>query len=108
MAGAAAVAGCGGSQSPTSASQQSPPRASPAYTSAQLKGALLARVNGATPASAAESGDYGTLPDVQTSKQTMNAVTGQSGQVRHGVADRVQLGGVHPRSGVGGDVQGRQ
>jgi hypothetical protein len=32
-------------------------------------------VNGATPASAAESGDYGTLPDVQTSKQTMNAVT---------------------------------
>ena len=44
------------------------------YTSAQLKAALLAEVNGAKPAAAAESGDYGTLPDVQTSKQTMNGV----------------------------------
>jgi hypothetical protein len=80
VAGAAAVAGCGGSasQRQAGAAQQSPPSspaAAAAYTSAQLKAALLARVNGAKPASAAESGDYGTLPDVQTSKQTMNAVT---------------------------------
>jgi hypothetical protein len=44
------------------------------YTASQLKSALLTRVSGARPAAAAEAGDYGTLPDVQTSKQTMTGV----------------------------------
>jgi hypothetical protein len=35
---------------------------------------LLAEVNGKKPAAAAQSGEYGSLPDVQTSKQTMNGV----------------------------------
>src|ERR1700686_2451207 len=35
-----------------------------AYTVTQLKRALLSKINGERPASAAEAGDYGTLPDV--------------------------------------------
>jgi hypothetical protein len=45
-----------------------------AITADQLKGALLTKVGGASPATAAESGNYGALPDVQTSKQTMHGV----------------------------------
>src|SRR6185312_10321673 len=45
-----------------------------AITADQLKGALLTKVGGSRPATAAESGDYGALPDVQTSKQTMHGV----------------------------------
>jgi hypothetical protein len=75
----AAVTGCGGSASPSQATapQQTGTASAPAqiaYTSAQLRDALLARVNGERPAAAAESGDYGALPDVQTSKQTMTGV----------------------------------
>ena len=77
----AAVAGCGGG-SPASTSQASSTQTAgssaatrPAsYTAAQLKGALLTRIGGANPAAPAEAGDYGALPDVQTSKQTMNGV----------------------------------
>jgi hypothetical protein len=79
LTGAAAVSGCGGSASHSqAATQQSATTgatAGPAtFTSAQLQSALLAKINGEKPAAAAESGDYGTLPDVQTSKQTMNGV----------------------------------
>ena len=79
VAGSAALAGCGGasSSSSTAATVQSPAASSPAtvsFSSAQLKAALLDEVNGSKPASAAESGNYGALPDVQTSKQTMNGV----------------------------------
>src|ERR1043165_1038147 len=45
-----------------------------AITADQLKGALLTKVGGANPATAPESGNYGALPDVQTSKQTMHGV----------------------------------
>ncbi|MGH3201648.1 MAG: hypothetical protein ACRDP5_06300 [Streptosporangiaceae bacterium] len=77
--GAAAVSGCGGSASPSQAAATQPTgtataAAQVAFTSDQLKSALLAKVNGEKPAAAAESGDYGKLPDVQTSKQTMNGV----------------------------------
>jgi hypothetical protein len=76
---AAGLAGCGG---PASTSQ---PRAtetageaavtgSKAYTATQLKDALLAKVSGERPAAAAEAGDYGKLPDVQTSKQSVKGV----------------------------------
>jgi hypothetical protein len=79
LVGAAGVSGCGGSTSQSqSAVTQSTGTATAAaqisFTSDQLKSALLAKVNGVKPASAAESGDYGTLPDVQSSKQTMNGV----------------------------------
>jgi hypothetical protein len=75
----AAVSGCGGSASQSQAAATQPTGTATAaaqvsFTSDQLKSALLAKVNGEKPAAAAESGDYGTLPDVRTSKQTMHAV----------------------------------
>jgi hypothetical protein len=80
MAGVAALAGCSGSAS-SSAGSASPAdfgtasaTAQAVFSAAQLKAALLTKVNGKKPAAAAESGDYGSLPDVQTSKQTMNGV----------------------------------
>ena len=79
LVGAAAVSGCGGSTSQSQSAATQPTGTATAaaqisFTSDQLKGALLAKVNGVKPAAAAESGDYGTLPDVQSSKQTMNGV----------------------------------
>jgi hypothetical protein len=79
LVGVAAVSGCGGSagSSQAAATQSATAEAttgSLAFTSAQLQGALLAKINGEKPAAPAESGDYGTLPDVQTSKQTMDGV----------------------------------
>jgi hypothetical protein len=81
LIGAAALSGCGGSSSPSQASNTTTQSASAqatasaiAFTSAQLQDALLAKVNGDKPAAPAESGDYGALPDVQSSKQTMNGV----------------------------------
>jgi hypothetical protein len=79
LMGAAAVSGCGGSASQSQAAPAQPTATATAatqvsFTSAQLEGALLAKINGNKPAAPAESGDYGTLPDVQTSKQTMNGV----------------------------------
>lgn len=74
--GAAAVAGCSGSSSSSQAGATQPTAtaAQLAFTSAQLRGALLTQVNGQKPAAAPESGNYGMLPDVQTSKQTMAGV----------------------------------
>lgn len=78
-----AVAGCGGGSSASSTSQASSTQTAGSsaaangpnsYTATQLKGALLTKVGGANPAAPAEAGDYGALPDVQTSKQTMNGV----------------------------------
>lgn len=79
LAGAAAVAGCSNSAttSQASATQSAGVAAATgqkAYTAGELKRALLTNVNGDKPAAAAESGNYGTLPAVQTSKQTMTGV----------------------------------
>src|SRR5260370_7766860 len=79
LLGAAAVSGCGGSASQSQAAAPQPTGTATAvaqvsFTCDQLKSALVARVNGEKPAAAAEAGDYGKLPDVQTSKQTMNGV----------------------------------
>ncbi len=77
---ATAVAGCGG---PASTSRASATHAAgvatatgqaQSLTAARLKGALLTKVGTARPAAPAEAGDYGALPDVQTSKQTMHGV----------------------------------
>jgi hypothetical protein len=86
LLGATAVAGCGGPASTSRASSTSPASATHAagvatatghvqsLSATQLKGALLTQVGTARPAAPAEAGDYGTLPDVQTSKQTMHGV----------------------------------
>jgi hypothetical protein len=80
LLGATAVAGCGGgSASSTKASGTETAGVAAttghkAITADQLKGALLTKVGGSSPAAPAESGDYGALPDVQTSKQTMHGV----------------------------------
>jgi hypothetical protein len=76
---AAAVAGCSASAGPSQAKATETAgtaavTGSRAYTAAQLKDALLAKVSGQRPAAAAEAGDYGKLPDVQTSKQSMKGV----------------------------------
>jgi hypothetical protein len=79
LLGATAVAGCGGGSASTSqagATDTAGVAATTghqAITAEQLKGALLTKVGGSRPATAAESGDYGALPNVQTSKQTMPA-----------------------------------
>src|SRR5229473_2963108 len=57
LLGATAVAGCGGSASSSQASAN------------QTAGAATA-----TATATAEAGDYGALPDVKTSKQTMHGV----------------------------------
>src|SRR4029077_2160839 len=82
LLGATAVAGCGGSASSSQASANQTAGAATAtatapaqrLTAAQLKGALLTQISGAKPAAPAEAGDYGALPDVKTSKQTMHGV----------------------------------
>jgi hypothetical protein len=75
----AAVAGCGNSASTSQASATQATGVAAAtgqksFTAAQLKGALLGKISGERPAAPAEAGDYGALPDVQTSKQTMHGV----------------------------------
>ena len=79
LLGAIAVAGCGGgsSASKPSATQSAgvaATAAAKAFTASQLKTALLTKVSGQVPASAAQAGEYGALPDVKTSKQTMDGV----------------------------------
>ena len=82
LLGATAVAGCGGSASSSQASANQTAGAATAtataraqsLTATQLKGALLTQISGAKPAAPAEAGDYGALPDVKTSKQTMHGV----------------------------------
>jgi len=79
LLGATAVTGCGNSASTSQASATQATRVAAAtgqksFTAAQLKGALLGKISGERPAAPAEAGDYGALPDVQTSKQTMHGV----------------------------------
>jgi len=75
----AAVAGCGGPAgtgraTATQTAGVAAVTGSKAYTTAQLKDALLAKISGDRPAAAAEAGAYGKLPDVQTSKQSTKDV----------------------------------
>ena len=77
---AVAVAGC-------SSGRPAPPAAPPAsshpastsvqasYTAAQLRGALLTKINGRSPAAPVESGAYGSLAQVKATKNAMNGVT---------------------------------
>src|SRR6266702_528930 len=79
LLGAAALAGCGNSASTSQAGATQTAGVAAAtghksFTAAQLRNALLTKVGTARPAAPAEAGDYGALPDVQTSKQTMHGV----------------------------------
>ena len=79
LLGATAVAGCGNSASTSQASATQKAGVAAAtghksFTAAQMKGALLIKVGGVRPAAPAEAGDYGALPDVRTSAQTMHGV----------------------------------
>lgn len=97
VAGAAALTGCGssagngatsgaaagsaapgsaaaGNASPTSSAGVAAANMASGYTAAQLRTALLAKVNGVGPAAPAEQGAYATLPDVRTSKASMSGV----------------------------------
>jgi len=89
-AGAAAVTGCGsagnsatGGPGPAGMTASAGMAAAPmpgvtgsaAYSATRLRDALLTHVNGKSPAAAAQSGNYGALPDVRSSKASMTGVT---------------------------------
>jgi hypothetical protein len=77
------VTGCGGSANQVSSSTASTaaqaataaPASQVSYTAAQLHNALLPRINGAKPAAAVETGPYGSLPEVQDTRQSMKGVS---------------------------------
>ena len=82
LLGATALAGCGGGSASSTSQASATETAGAAATTGhkaisadQLKGALLTEVGGAKPATPVESGAYGALPDVQTSKETVHGVT---------------------------------
>jgi hypothetical protein len=81
LLGATALAGCGGGSASSTSQASATETAGVAATTGhkaisadQLKDALLTEVGGAKPAAPVESGAYGALPDVQTSKQIMDGV----------------------------------
>jgi hypothetical protein len=82
-AAAVSVTGCGGSASQASSSTASTaaqaatavPASQVSYTAVQLHGALLPRINGTKPAAAVETGAYGSLPEVQDTRQSMKGVS---------------------------------
>ena len=80
---ALAVTGCssGGSASPHAAQTASghatstPSAATASYSANQLRGALLTKINGQSPAEAVESGAYGSLAEVKATRNSLNGVT---------------------------------
>ena len=79
---ALAVAGCsaGGSASapashPAGSAAASTPAAAAGYTATQLRGALLTKINGKTPAAPVEAGQYGSLTEVKATRNSMTGVT---------------------------------
>jgi hypothetical protein len=73
---AAAAAGCssGGTAARTTTKDSTTTKSEYAYTAAQLRGALLPKVNGAGPAIPVESGPYGSLPGVKATRASVAAV----------------------------------
>jgi hypothetical protein len=77
-----AVAGCsGGSGSPHAAQAASgratttPSAATASYSANQLRGALLTKINGQSPAEPVESGAYGSLAEVKATRNSLAGVT---------------------------------
>ena len=105
---ALAVAGCSaGGPAPRRlrtrpAARRPAPRASAAsYTATQLRGALLTKINGQSPAAPVESGAYGSLTQVKATKNAMNGVTVNPAAVRADHRDRFQLTVLHLGPGDG-------
>jgi hypothetical protein len=77
----AAVAGCSSGASPHAAPAASghatstPSAATTSYTANQLRGALLTKINGQSPAQPVESGAYGSLAEVKATRKSLNGVT---------------------------------
>jgi hypothetical protein len=75
-----ALAGCGSSTSQsapaagTTASAGTVTTAVGAYTAKELHDALLTEINGAAPAIAPEDGQYGSLPEIKSTKDSMKGV----------------------------------
>jgi hypothetical protein len=81
LLGATALAGCSGGSASSTRKASATETAGAAATTGhkaisadQLRGALLTEVGGARPAAPVESGAYGALADVQTSKETVHGV----------------------------------
>jgi hypothetical protein len=72
---ALAVAGCSSGGSSTQATDQSAANVQSAYTASQLQSALLSKVNGQAPSAPVESGAYGSLAEVKSTKSSMKGVT---------------------------------
>jgi hypothetical protein len=73
--GSAAGHGAGATASTTSSAGLAAAAGQSLFSAAQLRGALLGKVNGESPAAAAEDGAYSALPDVRMSKESMQGVT---------------------------------
>jgi hypothetical protein len=81
-AAVAAIVGCGGSASQAQTAASAVPAsagvaaqsAPGAFTATELRGALLARINGAPAAVAPEAGAYGSLAEVKATKNSMHGV----------------------------------
>jgi hypothetical protein len=73
---AAGAAGCssGGTAAKTTTKTSHTMKSEYAYTAAQLRGALLATVNGARPAVPVEAGAYGSLPGVKATRESVSGV----------------------------------
>jgi hypothetical protein len=82
-AGTAVITGCGASGGSgaastaraTSSAGMAAAVGQDVFSAGQLRDALLAKVNGSGPASAAQEGAYSALPDVRMSKNSMQGVT---------------------------------
>jgi hypothetical protein len=77
---ALAIAGCssaGSSAQATQAAADSVANTRPqaAYTASQLRGALIVKINGHSPAAPAEAGAYSSLAEVKATKKSMKGVT---------------------------------
>lgn len=74
-AGAAGTAGAAGAAGATSSAGMAAAGLPASFTAAQLRGALLTKVNGRQPAAVPEAGAFGKLPDAQLGKQSLRGVT---------------------------------
>jgi hypothetical protein len=77
---ALAVAGCGSgsphaAQGASGSATTTPSAATASYSASQLRGALLTKVNGQSPAEPVESGAYGSLAEVKATKNSLTGVT---------------------------------
>jgi hypothetical protein len=73
--GAAGCGGPGGGQAGGTATGVAVSKGNGSFSAAELKGALLTRINGVGPLSRPDAGSYAALPEVQAAAAQMNGVT---------------------------------